>query len=482
MRKKLLPSSPLKTVFIVGLILTLIISWSIVIFALVSGRDSPGRGRAAGSAFARSLRDYDNFNAPGRVMDGINPNQIERRLSTLQRQARNVDEHLSVLKRRRELALIDRSYIVSYAQAAQEAALTFPYSVPLAAVAAEATLMAAPSENSQTLLKNYASRMTQNRFDLLALSLHMLAGNLDSPSQAAAIPAISSLFSLDLSGFPEETRNDLLIHEFLLLAYEGDSLNATRRLNSILFGEQQRPTRRDTLMGAEFFYDHGFPHRAAELFLQLGGDADNVRAADALVLAGEVAGARNIWFAMASPSPQEDSQSRQIRLRSLYNLAASSANQAEETMWLERLFTQQRGHGDRMGTYSVIRYTRLLDQERSTAILDDEISRQNPLLDLELLRRRQETWPHRRTAAETWLLVGRHSEEEFVYEWAAWYFEHQRLYAELAHLLVEAGRNRTTGSWYYLHRGLALIRDGRIAEAERVFREEISLNQARSPG
>jgi len=466
-------SSPLKPVLAIGLVLTLVISWGMVFFAVSLGRDPSGGRGAARGAFSRSLRAYDNFNARGRVLAGENPNHIERRLSALQRQARSVEDHLSVLKRRRELALIDRRYIASYAQAALEAAAAFPYSAPLAAVAAEALLLGGTSlpQTSIELLNTFASRMTQHRFDLLGLSLHVLAGNLTNPAQAIEIPAIGNLLSLELPGFPEQVQRDLLTNEFLLLTHRGNIIEASWKLNDLLLASAPGRSRTDILMGAEFFYDHNFPLRAAELFLQLGDDINNARAADALALAGEIPGARNIWRAMASPSPTEDMQSRQIRLRSLYNMAASAPNQAEEALWLERLFVQQHDHEDRMGTYSVIRYTRLLDDTRGIAILDASSMRQNPLLDLELLRRRIETLPHLRAAAEVWLLVGRHSEESFIYEWAAWYFEHQRLYSEVQHLLLEASRNGITGSWINLHRGLALLRAGNIADAERVFRE-----------
>jgi len=472
MKKRLLALTPLKKVLLIGLILTLIILFGMIIFTSVGGRDSFTQSGAAGTAFSRSLRSYDLFNAPRRVLAGENPNQIERRLSNLSRQARSVEEHLSVLKRRRELALIDRRYILSYAQAAQKAAAAFAYSAPLAAVAAEAILLSGTplSESSLLLLNNYASRMTQHRFDLLALSLHILAGNLASPFHAARTPDIGSLLSLDLSGFPDQVQRDLQINEFLLMAFRGDTANASRRLNSILVGGTPGVSRRETLMAAEFFYDHNSPLRAAEFFLMQGDDVNNVRAADALVLAGEVSGARNIWLALSSPAPHEDRHTRQIRLQSLYNLASSSATQAEETRWLERLFTQQRGYEDRMETYSVIRYTRLLDYDRSIAILDDASMRLNPLLDLELLSRRMEELPQRRAIAEVWLLINRHSDNELIYEWAAWYFEHQQLYGEIGHLLLEARRNGLTGTWFYLHRGLAYLREGRVYEGERIFR------------
>jgi tetratricopeptide (TPR) repeat protein len=478
MKKKPPTPGPLKPVFIIGLILAVIISWSLAIFVMVWARNAPEGSRPRETAFARSLREYDLFDAPRRVLAGENPNQIERRLSALQRRAGSVDEQLSVLKRRRELALTDRRYIDSYAKAAQEAAGAFPYSSPLAAVAAEATLLGGTplSANSLDLLKTYASRITQNRFDLLALSVNILAGNLRDPAQAAGIPAIESLLSLDHAGIPEQAREALLVNEFLMLAYKRDIAEATWKLNNLLLNAHGSSIP-DLRMGADFLYDHSLPLRAAELFLMLGSDADNARAADALVLAGEIQGARNIWRALSSPSPAEDGQARQIRFRSLYNMASSSADRAEEILWLERLFTQQ-GRDERMETYSVIRYTRVLDTERSIAILDDENMRRNPLLDLELLRRRLETFPLRRATAEVWLLVGRQSGNEAIYEWAAWYFEHQQLYSELPHLLLVAGRREMTGAWLNLHRGLASIREGKLSEGERTFREALQT----SPG
>jgi tetratricopeptide (TPR) repeat protein len=124
---------------------------------------------------------------------------------------------------------------------------------------------------------------------------------------------------------------------------------------------------------------------------------------------------------------------------------------------------------DSTETFSVIRYTRLLDSARSIAILDDY--KQNPLLDLELLRRRLETLPPTRAAAEVWLLLGRHPEEEALFEWAAWYFDHQKLFDETARLVKDAARKGMAGSWTDLHRSFALLREGKIFEGEKLLRD-----------
>jgi tetratricopeptide (TPR) repeat protein len=205
---------------------------------------------------------------------------------------------------------------------------------------------------------------------------------------------------------------------------------------------------------------------------------DNARAADALVLAGEVSAARNVWLALSSPMAppltpapaSEDNHSRQIRLRSYYNLASSTADRTEEASWLEKLFTQQGNEGS-LGIYSIIRYTRLLDSSRGITVLDDESMKEKTLLDLELLRRRLEMWPQKRAVAEIWLLLNRHPEDEALYEWAAWYFDFQKFYSETAQLFKEAARKGMDGSWLKLHRSLALIREGKINEGENILKE-----------
>ena len=75
--KALHPGNPLKTVFAVGLVLALVISWSLVYFLLMRGRDPSGKGNPRDSTFARELGDYDSFAVPKRVLDGENP-QIGR--------------------------------------------------------------------------------------------------------------------------------------------------------------------------------------------------------------------------------------------------------------------------------------------------------------------------------------------------------------------------------------------------------------------
>jgi len=465
MKKTIFPLNPLKLVCVAGLILALIVSWGMLLFYLFWG--NTGEKPAFGNAFARELKTYDLFDAPKRVIEGENPNQIEKMLARLQKSAKSVEEHLSVLKRRRALALIDRRYISAYAEAAKAAAETFTYSPPIAAVAVEAiTLGGPPTENDLALLKNYAARISQYRFDMLALSANVLAGELDNPVRAAALLPLPDMLTMDLYGFSEKTKMDLLIDEFLLRAYSGDISGAEFSINYLLNTGAKEIIR----MAAEFFYDYNNPLMAAELFLSLDSENDYARAADALAMAFEIPGARNIWLALSSGTQGEQPRAR---LRYLYNMASSSPTIAEEESWLERLFSlsqssqSRQGQLDSLNVYSVIRYTRLLDTGRSIAVLED--IKGNPLLDLELLRRKQPTWPPTRAASEVWVLLSRINDDTDLYEWAAWYFEFQRLYSEETRLLKDAVRKGMTGTWFDLHTSLALIRDGKISEAEKIL-------------
>ena len=134
-------------------------------------------------------------------------------------------------------------------------------------------------------------------------------------------------------------------------------------------------------------------------------------------------------------------------------------------MYLERLIAGNAGYGSRELILGIIGYTRLLEAPRAMAVLE-ETDKNNGLLDLELYRRRMESWTVDRALAETWLLVNRHPQDERIYQWAAYFFDRQRQYGETALLLREAGYNQLGGPWISLHEGLRLIREGDIEGGE----------------
>jgi tetratricopeptide (TPR) repeat protein len=207
------------------------------------------------------------------------------------------------------------------------------------------------------------------------------------------------------------------------------------------------------------------------------------RSADALWLGDQAAAARNIWKILAAPqgdlsqngsfrgdSSSDAQLSASIRLRGLYNLAATAGDQREAAAWLERLFAEGQNTpvlpADPCFYAGIIRYTRLLDTNRALTILTEGELQKQPLPDLELLRRRSELLTADRTVAETWLLLGRHPEEAVLYQWGAYFFDRQRKYDESALLLKTAERHQIGGPWLDLNAAIRLIEEGRFDEAE----------------
>jgi len=496
MKIKLPGGISLILVCVIGLILAIVIISGMVFLSRAGGSQvNPA------TTFTGELKAYDLYDAPRRVLEGENPARIEERLLRLQKLAGSVEEQLSVLKRRRALAQIDRRYIASYGKAAGEAAEAYSYSSPIAAVAAEALLLGgAPQGDDLDRLRDYGSRVAQSRFGLLELAIHFFTGDLENPARVVVLSGIDRLLAEDYPGIPEQTRKDLLLNDFLLRAYRRDVSGASQRLDALLAASSESMIMAQippelTRLAAEFFYDHNNPLRAAQFFLALAGEADIERAADSLFLAGEILAARNIWFTLSSGTMNVDLVARPaempVRTRSYYNLAATAATREEEAYWMEQMFSatsiaansaaysaRSSSSGssvqipmDDTRVFSVIRYSRLLETDTANAILGDY--KENPLLDLELLRRALDSWPPTRANAEVWMLLGRHPSNEAVYEWAAWFFDLKNLYSETDRLLLEANRKEMFGSWYDLHRGLALLRAGRTDEGERLFKEAV---------
>jgi tetratricopeptide (TPR) repeat protein len=448
----------------------------------------PTRNISEEDTFYRDLRQYDALLAGSPAPE--NPEPFNLMLDRLEKNALGVESHLAVLKRRRALAFGNPRFYPPYQQAARRAAAAFPYSQPLAAAALEALLRENPgADKKQTEeMKDYAGRISESRLMPLVLAGHILSGGMKDPAAAASLPNLEALFTLTLPLLPGERfrreNEGLLLDLTILRTLEGDLSGAGARLADLLLPSPEgEPAAPETLrFAAEFFYNYGNPRRAAELFARFSDPGSLSREADALWLADLPGGARNIWTVLAAPQgPEQAGIDPEIRARSLYNLAASAPDKPEETAHLNRLLAEGRlltsagngllspssgGRGESSYLYGIIRYTRLVDGLRARAILEEGELRKHPLLDLELLRRRSETWPVDRTIAETWLLLGRHPEDERLYQWGAYFFDYQRYYEETAQLLKVAGYHGITGPWADLHTGLSMIREGKLTEGE----------------
>ncbi|MDR2434615.1 MAG: hypothetical protein LBD47_08610 [Treponema sp.] len=446
-----------------GLILSLLIGGSLAAVYLLGGRPIA----ESGGGFYRLLREYDRAaqSAGAPNMAALTEN-LDRELDKLETKTEGVESWLSVLKRRRQLARLNSQYIPAYRQSALRARRDFPYSEPLAALAAAALIEdAAIGPEQEAELRACLPLLADTRFDTLRLSLHVLLGDLKNPETAAnSLPPVLSFdrlrnYAAGLDGSFYASEKEALAADLAMVKLlKGDPAGAAAEIQGILAASSGEFLR----FAAEYFYDFGDILRSAELFSRLSDETALLRQADALWLGGYAAGARNIWSLFVSSSLDGAPGPGGIDTvsRSLYNLALSAENPAEAAALLERLIALPAAAGEDGSSrrYGLIRYSRLLDARRAVALL--EAAGTGPLLELEILRRRTELGETGRLTAETWLLLGRYPEEEGLYRWGAWFFDSRRNYGETAVLLKIAARHGFTGAWAGLHEALQLVRAG----------------------
>jgi hypothetical protein len=318
---------------------------------------------------------------------------------------------------------------------------------------------------------------------------------------AAAVNMLPpDLSALDVQGsFSPAEREAMTANMAMVKLLKGDSAGAAAEIQSVLGysassapqAAEPSPSAPFLRFAAEYFYDFGELPRSAELFSRLPDEAALLRQADALWLAGYAGSARAVWSMLAAPGANGEASAVNAGLsaRSLYNLALTAENRDEAAALLEQLVALPRAgaanapvSGDAGGLsrqYGLIRYSRLLDAPRATAILEAYGDRAGDgaetgpaapaLLELEILRRRTEIAGTGRLAAETWLLLGRYPEMENLYQWGAWFFDHQRNYGETAVLLKTAARREFNGQWIAMHEALQQLRNGNPDGAENLL-------------
>jgi tetratricopeptide (TPR) repeat protein len=457
----------LKTVFLSGIILALLSGAALALGSLLR----PAAPAPAAGDFYRSLRGYDAALHRG----GQSPEPLSRILDKLEKEAQGVEALLSVLKRRRALAQANPAFIPPYREAARKAAAAYPYSEPLAALAAASLLWgSAISGNTAAELKTYIPLLSAAEFCPLRVSLHVLLGDFKSPAQAGALPHLDSTLAAAMpllrGRLDPRSGEDLAVDLAILRLLGGDAQGAAAEIQGGLRGNSALPSPEFLRFAAEYFYDYGDPLRSAELFSRLETPADIIRQADALWLSGRPANARNIWAALVSPAGLPVPPA--ITARALYNLAASAGNDREAAAPLERLITLAPDSGEAGLTYGIIRYSRIQNTPRSLAILEEGLKRfpRDILLELELLRRRGESWEPGRVIGETWLLLGRYPQAEELYLWGAWYFDRQRRPGETALLLKTAARQGINPPPLRIHEALGFMEEGNLDRAEDILR------------
>ncbi|MCL2066876.1 MAG: hypothetical protein FWG99_05380 [Treponema sp.] len=414
--------------------------------------------------FHRMLRDYDLAAANGEKQN-IDLNELEEK-------AASVEMWLSVLKRRRVLAQAFPQYSLDYRQSSLRAVQAYPYSQPLAAIAAAALVMdSSLNREAQVQLRSYMPLLVDPAFSVMRLCLHILLGDFASAETAL------NLNLLSLPGFEHSAR---YLSFGSADGYEAEAVAADMAVLKILNGDTQGaaseiqamvqgafPLTANFLMFAgEFYYDYGDVLRSAQFFSQIPGEAALGRQADALWLGGYTESARAIWSILAAGeiNPHE---------RSLYNLGVTAQNQNEAGGYFEKLVSTPAGYsagGDESPSrqFGLIRYSRLLPPAQASAFLEsrnDLAPDQFPFVDLEILRRRGEVEGLGRTVAETWLLLDRHQENEDLYRWAAWFFDFQQYYSEAEVLLKRSSNYNFDSEWVSLYEAIIYMRHGSLDAA-----------------
>ncbi|MHB9292629.1 hypothetical protein Holit_01730 [Hollandina sp. SP2] len=436
-------------------------------------------GAQGGEGFYQGLAEFDELLTQNTDLDQpAVPPRLNRALDALGKKSFGLESSLSLLKRRRFLAYKNPRFLEPYQKAVHLALEAFPFSEPIAALAAEELLFRDVSITDETALKlnDYASRIAETDLKPVALSLYIVAGTFQDPLKVAAIPQVLSLFSVPLPVLPgERTRayEDLQValakDGILIRILQGDIPRATVQIQELLHTAKTQDLTSELVQYAgEFFYDYGNPLRAAELFSQFSDEKSMSRQADALWVAGHSSGAQNLWTVLVSPNQagkEGPDASPEIKIASLYNLAVTAQTPEEKIGYLERLLAEAPdSHAFRV--YGILRYTRLLDSPQSIRILEKEQGRNQPLIDLELLRRRRTGLSLDQAIAETWLLLNRYPTDERLYRWGAYFFDYQRRYTETALLIKNARSYQVQGSWIPIHDSLHLLMEGHLEEAE----------------
>jgi tetratricopeptide (TPR) repeat protein len=489
----------LRGVCLLGLVVFLCLAGTLLLLSLLG--DIPLFPSPAGT-FIQALKAYDetlleNPGLPFRQRNGL--------LDSLEKKALDTENVLSVLKRRRFPALYDVSdrepYLEAYIRSAERVRRLYPYSAQIGALAADALVLNAAgrslSEEEAAELQELAVLMSGGALQDLSLACSVFSGVMGDPASARFLPR--ELFTLLCSLTGGEERERYLVNACIRTLLEEDAAGIDGTGNGGTAGSGGReavaminalfdtpPLLDETsLFAGEFFYDHGNFLRAAELFSVFTDDRGLARQGDALWLGNFVEQARILWQAVVSGvtagaaaagvSTDDRSGAASVRVRAFYNLAATASDAGEAGRWLERLFAAD--SADLPGrVFGVVRYSRLVPLNQALVILEGT-DRAEGLFDLELLRRKSESWTVDRTVAETWNLLNRHSGDPRLFEWAAWYFDFQRRYDETLLVLRNAAINRVEGPWSGLHRAFAQIRAGDLDEAEKTLRSIV-----KSPG
>jgi len=440
----------LRITLLAGVILFVLAGVVFTIFFLVE-RSSTKTTRQQES-FSRLLREYDEAFAQ---LAGTEREYayLNRELDNIEKRTLGVESWLSVLKRRRSLAKVHPLSHANYENSINRALKAYPMSQPINAVAA-AALVKNTAINLETgqKLRELLYAFEGGEFNSLRLSLHVILGDFRNSARASLLPN-------DITSDGTESVNvDLAILKALRADYRGAAADIQNMLNSHIFLSDPA-----LFFAAEYFYDFGDLLRSAEIFNMIDGEKALVRQADALYLAGYTDMSRYIWSILSAYSNEN----------SLYNLALTTNDTEEAILYLEQLVSLDSVSDNGIFQFGLIRYSRLLDNERALFVLQNTggISPARfPFVDLEICRRGAQSQEGGRQAAEAWLLLDRHPENEDLYRWVSRLFFFQRFYSEAKILMRRAEQLKFEGQWVPLYNAVLLMNEGDIDTAQEILR------------
>ena len=440
----------LRLTLLAGLIFLVLAGAVLTVFLLV-GRSSTREARQQDS-FSQLLREYD---ASFGELTGTEREfaYLNRSLDRIEKRALGVESWLSVLKRRRALSAVHPPSLENYINSINRALKAYPMSQPVAALAAAALVKdSAVNMETEQKLRSWLPIFSGGDFNTLRLALHIILGDFRNPEMASLLPA-------DIASDGTEAVNvDMAILKAMRADYRGAAADIQVMLNSHV------PLSDSSLrFAAEYFFDFGDLQRSAEIFNMINDEKALIRQADALYLAGFTGMSRSIW-SMLAVSANENS---------LYNLAVTTENAEEAVYYLEKLVSLDSVSNSDCFQFGLIRYSRLLDYQRALSLLQNTegISpARYPFVDLEICRRNAQTQESGRQAAEAWLLLDRHPENEDLYNWTSRLFFFWRFYSEAKILLRRVEQFQFDGQWVPFYNAVLLMNEGDIDTAQEILR------------
>jgi len=186
--------------------------------------------------FYRMLRDYDlaalAMEVPG-VAAGTAQEfeKLNSELDKLEKQAVGVESWLSFLKRRRNLARLYPASAPSYRQAVRRAAEAYPWSGPIAALAAAALVKdTALTREAEAQLRSCLPLLADPVFSPLRLSLHVLLGDFSGPDKAGFLSGLS-VAGLQAPGNTHYAQTEALALDLAIVkVLEGDVQGASAEI------------------------------------------------------------------------------------------------------------------------------------------------------------------------------------------------------------------------------------------------------------